>query len=810
VDDGMGGVTNFDARGQGISQAIDPANSGLIINRHQIVDNYHYQASLGGPSQSQASQFDTYSVSFDQKLWKSTHLQLAYNHQNYDFQAWQASAPTGMKGDPNQFLRDGVTPNPHAGELYFETYWTQRLREEQLDNLRVTASHEFNLGRWGEYRFAGLAEREERTFLNNAKNEAWINEATTQGAFAAAPEAGGNRVLRRHYVILGDQSTYYASPQHPDPATGAGFMSGVVDPSNPARKLRTRMVTTSGSVFDDPSEQDSYLLAGQAYYFKRKLVIAGGYRVDTLYLHEGPRNIRDVATQEFLIDNDDTKQTHRTLDAKTMTLGGVYHVLPWISVRYNQSDSIELANVGVRLMPRLDAQGYPIGSTSRVGDNPKGEGEDYGIDLNLFDGKIYVRATRFTTNRVGAQGFAYGGTVDNPTVLSDRVLTQLVTNGLITTAEREKRRISSGGYEFDVASTGYEFSVIANPTKGWRLQANYSISDPVSSNIAPEIKAWAASELAFFRTFDPSIPITAVNTTLGAEIARWEQAHSVNQSVDGVGTAGNRREKFSVVTNYSFRNGFLKGLRIGGTVQHQSKQVTAATTSGGVIYGNSFTRADASVAYNFGRVSRFHFLKNLDLQLNVYNVLNQTDPAADTPGQSQRHSSRLQPSRSAAANLLAPLGQPDLLIGAWRFSRENHPGYIEDYGPALSGGAFMPAVVQARVFHECEILPFYNDSRYDGIGYAGSSEDAPSKPPHESTPISSPRSRLGRIVAVLFHPCWTGGIRDDGRQRDRDAFPFHHRPRPRCPRRWLAVQAGGRDPGGERLDGLPSDLERPW
>ena len=31
----------------------------------------------------------------------------------------------------------------------------------------------------------------------------------------------------------------------------------------------------------------------------------------------------------------------------------------------------------------------------------------------------------------------------------------------------------------------------------------------------------------------------------------------------------------------------------------------------------------------------------------------------------------------------------------------------------------MPAVVQARVFHECEILPFYNDSRYDGIGYAG-------------------------------------------------------------------------------------------
>lgn len=627
VDDGRGGLTNFDARGQAISQA---ASSGLIIGHREIVDNNRYQASLGGPSQSQESAFDTYSISVDQKLWKNTYLQLAYNHQQYDFEAWQASNPTGMKGDPNQFLRDGVTPNPHAGELYFETYWTNRIRKEKSDNLRFTASQDLNLGKWGEYRLAALAEREERTFLNLATNEAWVDPAASnRGAFAANPNASGNRVLRRHYVRLGDQSTYFASPQHPGP--DGGFITGMVDPSNPARRLNTRMTPSGGGIFDDPTEQDSYLLAAQAYFLKRKLVFAGGYRLDTLYLHEGPRNVQDPVTLDFIIDNDDSRQTHRTLDSSTKTFGTVYHVLPWISVRYNRSDSIELANTGVRLMPKLDASGYPIGGTSRVGDNPKGKGQDYGIDLNLLDGKIYVRATRFSTTRAGAQGFVYGGTVDNPTVLSDRVLGQLVTNGLISSAEREKRRLTSGGYEFDVESTGYEYSVVANPTKSWRLQVNYSTSNPVSSNIAPEIKAWAASELPFYRTFDQNLLVTSVGTTLAAEIARWELAHKINQSVDGVGTAGNRKEKISAVTNYSFRDGFLKGFRIGGAVQHQGKQVTAATTSGSVIYGNSFTRADAWAGYSFGRATRIKFLKNLDLQLNVYNVLNQTDPLQTRP-----------------------------------------------------------------------------------------------------------------------------------------------------------------------------------
>lgn len=620
VDDGRNNLTNLDAR----SQVITQADTSALITDPRIIDHVNYRASLGGPSQSQASRFDTYTVSVDQKLGRATFLQLAFNHQSYDFEAWQASNPTGMKGDPNQFLRDG-TPNPNAGRLYFETYWTNRIRNEDSDNLRFTVSQELNLGRWGEYRVAGLAEREERTFFNQGSNEAWIDETTNRGAFAAAPNASANRVLRRHYVTLLDQATYFASSQHP--GRTSGLVSGMVDPGNPARRLKTRFVASGSGAFDDPSEQDSYLLAAQAFYFGRRLVLAGGYRADTLYLHEGARGIIDPVTQEFIIDNVNNPRTHRTLDATTRTYGAVFHVLPWLSLRYNRSNSIELANTGVRLMPRLDASGYPIGATARIGDNPKGEGEDYGVDLSLLDGKVFVRATRFSTTRAGAQGFVYGGTVDNPTVFSDRVLGQLATNGLITAAERERRRINSGGYTFDVASTGYEFSVTANPTKNWRLQANYSISNPVSDNIAPEIQAWAASEIPFYKRFDQNLLITSVGTTLAAEIARWELANQVNRSVEGVGTAGTRKEKVSAVTRYAFSEGRLRGLHVGATVRHQGKQVIAYSTSRQqVIYGNSFTRADAFLGYTFGRAVSLKFLRGLGLQLNVQNVLDDHEP----------------------------------------------------------------------------------------------------------------------------------------------------------------------------------------
>lgn len=609
------GISFYDGRRVGTTQRVSS-----IITDPAVSDPVNYIANTGGPSQTQESKFDTYSVFADHQISENTFLQLAYNHQNYKFEAFQAKSSGTLKGDPNEFLNDGVTPNPHAGEMFFDGYWVNRHRSEDSDNLRLTLSTEFDFERWGEYRIAGLAEREERNWSKNNFNEAWVDETTNQGAFHFNPSRSTNRVYRRHYVTVGDASTYYNSFA---PPSVSGFISGLVDPSNPDRTLGTRWTQQSTSDFDDPQEQNSFLLSAQAYYFNRKLVVAGGVREDKLFLHEGIRGLVDENGDRYF-DNEANPRNHRTASGQTRTIGVVYHAQPWLSLRYNDSGSQELANNGVRLMPRPDENGYFIGN--RVGDNPQGVGKDYGFDLNLLDGKVNFRATKFETNREGGQLFRYGGSANNPTVLSNRILDEMLSAGLISDAERANHELDTGGSERDTASSGYEYTLTSNVTKNWRVMANYSVTDSVTSNVAPAIQLWVATEIPYLRSFPQDYVLPSTGLTIGEQIDDWESENKTERSVEGLATIGNRRQKYSIITRYTFTDGMLDGFYTGATGRHQGKRVVGATSDGRVVYGNSYTRADVFIGYKFSKDSRLKLLRSLNVQLNVQNVLNDHDP----------------------------------------------------------------------------------------------------------------------------------------------------------------------------------------
>lgn len=200
------------------------------------------------------------------------------------------------------------------------------------------------------------------------------------------------------------------------------------------------------------------------------------------------------------------------------------------------------------------------------------------------------------------------------------MLGQLVTNNLITSAEREKRRIASGGYEFDVASTGYEYSIVANPDA--QLASAGQLLDEQSG--FGQHRSGGAGVGGFGNSVLQEIRPEPIDHVGQYDTRRGDRPLGTRQQGEPVrrrsGHSRQPQEKASVVTAYTFREGSLKGFRVGGTAQHQGKQVTAATTAGGVIYGNSFTRVDAWLGYNLGRVPRFTFISNLDLQLNVYNA----------------------------------------------------------------------------------------------------------------------------------------------------------------------------------------------
>ena len=103
-------------------------------------------------------------------------------------------------GDPNQLIPTNATAtqtNPFGGRYYVEANWFRRHRNERFNTGRLTLSNEFELGKWGHYRWAAMGEQVDSVFIRDVGREMW------EGApFNSAPENGGSK-----YTSLGASSS---------------------------------------------------------------------------------------------------------------------------------------------------------------------------------------------------------------------------------------------------------------------------------------------------------------------------------------------------------------------------------------------------------------------------------------------------------------------------------------------------------------------------------------------------------------------------------------------------------------------------
>ena len=97
------------------------------------------------------------------------------------------------------------------------------------------------------------------------------------------------------------------------------------------------------------------------------------------------------------------------------------------------------------------------------------------------------------------QGQGSGGTATAPDALGDRILDALRDQGLISASDADSRRVTNTGATFAQLVEGYEFNLTANPTRNWRLQANFSYTDGYTSNVAPEVQAWPAVMIPYLK-----------------------------------------------------------------------------------------------------------------------------------------------------------------------------------------------------------------------------------------------------------------------------------------------------------------------
>ncbi|MFT3867963.1 MAG: hypothetical protein QM715_05645 [Nibricoccus sp.] len=615
------GATDDWARPTWSAWADTPANNAIIPRN----------ANTGGPDATRETKYKTASAFFESKLTDSLSYELAFNHQAIDFFGYDPDGSratayygnsTEIWGEASADLPDiwgnAAGTNPNAGKLYVENNWTRRDVRTKATDLRATVAYNFNTGDWGKHRAAGMLNYRQRTFKRVEECEVF-SDISGWAFDPTAAEADVNRLYRRHYFTGGDTKDIHVQSWR------------IAVPG-------TTWVTTQEPE-DTTEKQTTGMGALQSFFFNEKLVTILGYRADSLkYTYNygtGGASVRDSRARIYL---DPRYEKNKTFNANTVTAGAVYHATKWVSLFGNVSSSRDIPNVRIHI---IGADLPPM---------PEGKGGDAGFKFDLLEGKLYATVGYYKTK---VKHMTDWGTVK--TDISDRntkILNALrapnaavSATPLITQAEYDSHLINANGFMFDRDSSGWEFTLVANPTTNWRISANFSINNVIARNSMAEVREWATKNEAFWRSKAPTTgTYTGDNTpttnnpgdfswdTLGNQI-RWMEQYAINNvtTLDGHNARGQRKYGGNLYTNYTFDKGALKGFSIGGGGRYQSKNVLGmyddtldAKYNPTVHYGRSLLLYDANIGYTFktewaGKGS------TMDIQFNVANLFDNRD-----------------------------------------------------------------------------------------------------------------------------------------------------------------------------------------
>jgi outer membrane receptor protein involved in Fe transport len=270
--------------------------------------------------------------------------------------------------------------------------------------------------------------------------------------------------------------------------------------------------------------------------------------------------------------------------------GLVYYVLPWVGLYYNYSQAFGVPDAGNNL---IDGGVPPV---SRSDTN------EFGIKLNLLKGKVYADIRYYDSQQTDALTTTGAATQINS------IWTQLGRTELSNLAYRDKLSLSLKGYEFEL---------VANPTRNLRLIANYSLpKDQRNIDALPGLRAYYAEHLAEWKA------AAATNAIIQTQLASIDTllANNTTFAVPN----GLTKYRANLYGTYSFYSGKLNGFAFGGgTNVVGPAKVGSGLTAFNYLYSDPFFLLSSHVSYTtqVGKAT-------LKLQLNVNNMLNESDPVA--------------------------------------------------------------------------------------------------------------------------------------------------------------------------------------
>ena len=610
----------------------------------------------------------------EQKLAEGLFLELGGNLALYN----QSQAPnffTTVTIDPNRYLPDG-SPNPGYLVPYADNAQMQfRPIKNRSAEYRATLSYELDLTkrhRWfGQHNFAGLYQ----TTRSDADQDLTrvFNLATVglpaSGGWSGDAVNGGNGLQTRAYFVNGNVPVLPDSVQVLNNLAQLNsygkLLGATANESAPLNLSRISFLNPLKSKFTSKA----FSLGWQARWFDGRLVTVAGYRADDTKSYGVPtvRNVAhpaipgsatDPLKRTFALAQDVpyNDQPSIVADGQSRTYGGVYHVLPWLSLTYNRSNNF---------LPVPNASWVdPLG---RSAPNSLGQTVDYGLRFSLLQGRLALGVNQFTTSADNQSRNANGSVGGTRAILG-----RLRTNYKVPGDPYFKDLAEAGGYPVDTGNTsdtwsyvaeGYEMNLVYNPSRHWRVSLSGSVNtnklgthlEAVGAYLYADSKyqglgTWKkfASELRKIEAGQTSSifnlnPATATAKAQAAEDALFIEQQTAAQektylddvALNGVTTARNGKYAFNGLVTRVFNEGRLKGWTVGGNFRWRSENTIGyqrLTNAAGVpngridvdrpLHGDQFWDLGAMVSYQ----RRIFSNVNLRTQLNIQNLPNWQSP----------------------------------------------------------------------------------------------------------------------------------------------------------------------------------------
>ncbi len=338
----------------------------------------------------------------------------------------------------------------------------------------------------------------------------------------------------------------------------------------------------------------------QSHWLKGRLVTTFGWREDARYRKvKAPlRLLSDGATID---PSSDVFPADDWLvgQGNTTTAGAVVKATSWLNLYANKSNSFTPAalaqNVNLKTIP-----------------DPRGQGHDYGVMLNLLKNRLFVRVNQYQTEQESRSG--------SSSTLANRLFTldlqpggsrlrEVATTWITQQATASGQKLSTAQFNDRLAtvmkapleyvtlewpltiplsgmdrvqSRGTEVELNYNPTGDWTIKLNAVQQETINQSLSSETWKFYEDRLAVWQslidpfTGRPWFTSTYNNSEASADtLARSMTAISTARALEGKSLPQVRKYRLNFLTSFKLRaitdQRHLKRISVGGAVRWEDK-----------------------------------------------------------------------------------------------------------------------------------------------------------------------------------------------------------------------------------------------